>query len=432
MRPRNWLMMTVAFVGFIVYGSLVPLEYKPVSFDEGLDRWRTAMAKVPEFGSRADWAANILLFIPLGFLATGTLWLARLPSAMLLTLLLIPAFASFSASIELMQVWFPARVTSINDVVAETVGGAIGIVAWFVVGRAFLQYGTVVQKHLPPGWAGKLVFPYLALLVVVQGMPFDLTISPAEIYQKYKRGQIGPMPTSEHDPIEVVKKALIALVYFAPAGILLGCMPGRRWQSIDALMRVALVGFGLAFAIELMQVIIISRNSELLDVAIGGMGVVAGWYGTTHGVRIAGIRAGRRILLGIVLGGLAVLNWAPLDFNFDPGFLQKRLEEVSLVPFGDYYAGNYLLSFERMLQKLLVFVPLGLLLGRYGRTITGIAGFAVAVVLEAGQLASVRHTPGLSDIILETLGTLAGAILWKQIVEWGPLPTAKKPAENRL
>ena len=62
------LWFAAGYLLFVVYGSLVPLDFHPRPLDAA---WRdfleTRYLKLG-LGSRADWVANILLYIPLAYL----------------------------------------------------------------------------------------------------------------------------------------------------------------------------------------------------------------------------------------------------------------------------------------------------------------------------------------------------------------------------
>ena len=68
---RNGLLLYLAFV---VYGSLIPFEYRAHTLDGALARF----AHIPwlDLGtaSRADWVANLVLYVPLALLSCA--WLA--------------------------------------------------------------------------------------------------------------------------------------------------------------------------------------------------------------------------------------------------------------------------------------------------------------------------------------------------------------------
>ncbi|MDH3719366.1 MAG: hypothetical protein OES79_14700, partial [Planctomycetota bacterium] len=73
-RRGHLLAAAIFFAGIAVYGSLVPLEYEPIAWDTAVSRFQNIQYLDFDVQSRTDWVANILLFIPLGFLFLG--WIA--------------------------------------------------------------------------------------------------------------------------------------------------------------------------------------------------------------------------------------------------------------------------------------------------------------------------------------------------------------------
>ena len=69
-RGSRWplALLAIGYLVFVVYGSLVPLRYTPLPWDHALARFQEIPFLQLGIGSRADWVANLLLFIPLTFL----------------------------------------------------------------------------------------------------------------------------------------------------------------------------------------------------------------------------------------------------------------------------------------------------------------------------------------------------------------------------
>jgi VanZ family protein len=92
------------------------------------------------------------------------------------------------------------------------------------------------------------------------------------------------------------------------------------------------------------------------------------------------------------------------------------LHHVSLLPFLDYYQGNYLHGLDEFVHKTLLFVPLGVLLAPTAPASRGTLLFrwslaiAAAVVLEAGQLFLPTRYASLSDVLVGGLAAGVGLL----------------------
>ena len=135
--------MWLGYVFFVIYGSLVPLQYKarPLS-----DAW-IAFQNIPflKLGveSRADWIANGVLYVPVAFLTIYLLTQSfrRVPRIFLFALAAVFSMA-LAVAVEFTQLFFSVRTVSLNDILAECVGSFVGLLLsagyanWF---RALLK-----------------------------------------------------------------------------------------------------------------------------------------------------------------------------------------------------------------------------------------------------------------------------------------------------
>ncbi|MDH3281825.1 MAG: VanZ family protein, partial [Gammaproteobacteria bacterium] len=104
-----------------MYGSLVPFDYRALPLEEALSKFLAIPYRKLGVGSRADWIANLVLYVPLGYLAAA--WAessARLRAWVLGRTLVLALFSLLVAvAVEFMQLFFPPRTVSLNDLVAE-------------------------------------------------------------------------------------------------------------------------------------------------------------------------------------------------------------------------------------------------------------------------------------------------------------------------
>ncbi len=194
-RPRDRssvpLLIWAAYVIFVVYGSLVPLNFTERPLHEA---WRAYLG-MPFLnlgvGARADWVANGVLYVPVALLSTYSLGLLMLRSPRSLVLILAGVFsASLAGGIEFLQLFFPPRTVSLNDIAAECAGSLFGLVLsgkfanWFgKLLSSFLESSQKLQQRLLEWYAlAYLVFCFL---------PYDILLSWAEIVAKSDSLAVG-------------------------------------------------------------------------------------------------------------------------------------------------------------------------------------------------------------------------------------------------
>ena len=83
--------------------------------------------------------ANVLLFVPWGFLMFLTLYSVERPTVQTYVLTILLGF-TFSCAIEAWQYFLPSRVADINDVIWNTVGTSLGAVAGHLRRRVRFEF----------------------------------------------------------------------------------------------------------------------------------------------------------------------------------------------------------------------------------------------------------------------------------------------------
>src|SRR5258705_6225051 len=72
-RRKSLTVAAVCYLLFVVYGSLVPLEFHPRPLETAWRDFLAASYLVLGVESRADWVPNILLYMPLAYLLSAAL-----------------------------------------------------------------------------------------------------------------------------------------------------------------------------------------------------------------------------------------------------------------------------------------------------------------------------------------------------------------------
>jgi len=446
--PRSLLWVAaLVYTVFVIYGSLVPLKFHALPWDEAVARFGAIPFLKLGIGSRADWVANLLLFIPLTYLWMGAMTGGdgRLRN-LLATLALIPAATALSVGIEFTQLFFPQRTVSQNDIFAETLGGLVGVLAWWPSGRRFTDWLQAWwHTHSRATLAERLAWTYLVGVVVYNVLPLDLTISLVEIFHKWRDGMVVLIPFGDlpHDPAAALYEIVTDALIWTPLA-LLWRLDGRRsaWRTWGMTLAAAT---GLEFA----QLFVFSRVSDVTDILTAALG---GALGSFLGGRLARHEAhddkpmqwGAWTPFALAAGWMAVLLfvfWFPFDFRTDGAFVKSRLDFVQRVPFEVYYFGTEFRAITEVLRKTLFFAPLGGLLAwgvarqpwRWRGPLFAVAMLVLVLMpglIELGQVMLPEKIADTTDWLLAWLGGLAGYGMTRRMLRV-PWQVATPPAPRR-
>ena len=270
---------TVVWLAFLVYGCLLPFDFRPVPFGQAWQAFRHGEVLFQTGWSHSDMVTNVLMYIPLTFCAAGGWTRRRGPVHRAMVAVSVAAAAVLvSLGLEFLQI-FVSRTPSIHDIISQAIGTAIGLGAWLSFGPGLTDWLADAAEQRRPGtrWA-KLLAAYAAGVVFYQLLPLNLTISASQIWRKYKVGRITLIPFSDLTGSTWPPMLLTAGVYL-PAGCLLAAWAGRDRHP---LLAATLGGAALSLACEALQVLVPSRYASTTDVilaalcaAVGGMLVLA-------------------------------------------------------------------------------------------------------------------------------------------------------------
>jgi glycopeptide antibiotics resistance protein len=421
------------YLAFVIYGSLVPLDFHYHPFAEA---WRVFSAiRYRELGieSRADWVANILLMIPLSFVWLGVIWRRHEPGLQVLSaLLILAACIALSVFIEFAQVYFPPRTVSINDIVAETLGALIGVISWIFLGPGVMKW--LAEFPAARGTAQisrRLLYLYLFGFFFYNLLPLDLTLSLTDIYDKWRSRRINIVPFGFQfkQPAEFFYGLTTDIVLWVPIGFLWGM------SSSKPAFNIWIYSILCATLLEFMQLFVFTRVSDTTDIIIAATGTALGLAAAlrlrTKRPEIASTevskyrRRGLYLSLGAAIAWLMVIIavfWYPFDFHGGREFLVERWKLFNKVPFQAYYFGTEYRAATEVLHKTLFFFPLGVLFGvaalqlpiTVWRRIFAVSAalflIAVGLGIELGQLFLPGKNADTTDWFLQSLGGLGGLL----------------------
>jgi len=266
-----------AFVAFAVWGSLFPFEFHVVSAAEAMRMFWLPWLRGPATWSISDLVSNVLLFIPIGVFLTAAADGGLGADARRATVPALVVGGAFvlSAAVEVAQAFVPYRTPSAVDVMAETLGAAIGAAAWRLRGlrvdRAMTTATDAVTRASLPC---RLLLAYCALFAVAWLLPLDFTLRPGEIADKYqhKRLLLPFVPSPDAASRLELGLAFAAGLPLGAASVTCGSAPGRRRAVLSGL-RLAIPAL---IALEALQVTVFSRTTDTTSLLAVIVATVAG------------------------------------------------------------------------------------------------------------------------------------------------------------
>ncbi|MCX7893887.1 MAG: VanZ family protein [Burkholderiales bacterium] len=412
-KPRLWP-LALAVAAFIVYGSLIPFEFRPKALDAAWD----AFLRIPYLrlgpASRADWVANILLYIPLGFLLTGAFARgargARLAAAGAAAL---AASAALAIAIEFAQLFFPPRTVSQNDLIAEAIGAILGIALWWSAGSSIVALLTRFRFGGPYGLRAAAILYALAYLALAL-FPFDFVVSGAELSRKLGTQGRSAFVLAEAcgGSLRCSVKLFAEILLAAPLGLLYGL--ATRTRGLRSYFGAFAWGAGLGLAIEVAQVFLVSGVSQGVSILARGVGAVwglaflrmaGGDFITRHAGalrRIALAAAVPYVLLVLALNGAFTNKWEPQWVALE------KLRELRWLPFYYHYFTTETEAMQSLLANAGAYAPVGILFwllglgqrGPRGRWPAAAAAAALALAVETMKLFLLGKRPDPTNILI--------------------------------
>lgn len=435
------------YAAAVAYGSLVPLKFEPLSLAEGLKRFKEIRDLDLQVINRADWLANLFVYIPLS--ALGALVLGQIhPSRAWRAFAAVVAglgSALWGVAVEFAQIWFVVRTVSLNDIRAEAIGSALGAVLGFLLvcwGGALSPFVGIAGNSLKTN-LGPL---YVIALTAYSLLPADFMVSRKEWIEKWQAGRIGLAADHEFslEATSLLKLGL-RIACFVPVGLVSVTLLRKslaRWYAKSTATYIAagaVSGLIYALLVEVMQLPIFSRSSSLVPLFYGAIGGAAGglcYVWAYHADRRP--LALRKLLGWSEYGGfwwIALVVYSCLVYTiflapFHPFCNAEdraaRYRMFFAVPFEKLYYASEFDALTNVLQKSALFALLGaiLMLALVGQKpfqrfpyVSAFLAAALALVLglciEMSEVVIERHIPDVTDVCIYTTGAVFGfAACW--------------------
>ncbi|SMC26261.1 VanZ like family protein [Desulfacinum hydrothermale DSM 13146] len=413
---------------FISYGSLVPLNFHPVGWAEAVSRVAAPSFWDFRIRSKSDWAANFLILVPTAYFARG-FFRTRMSflggfGAGLVALL---ACSSLSSLIEFAQIFFPPRVPSSSDLLAQVLGAGCGIGLHGCVGGRLEQWMRSFRSE--SRWervARYGLVAYMWAFSLYQLMPLDLTLSPGDLFRKWRAGRIHMVPFrfAYDSAAEALYQFATDMALWAPVCVLF--LLGSRMSKTTAVLSTV----ALSALLEGLQLLVLSRTTDTTDiVAAAAAAVAVALLWRPRQTSAAWGRGSRDSLLAVLgLVGFVVwclvvvcVFWYPFNFTQNGMEISARLREFFRVPLVTYFYRSEIMGLTEILRRLLWFAPLGVFafamvsplnrwgVGRLKWLILIPLLAAVAFGVELAQVALPGKVADATDALLGTLGAVMGS-----------------------
>ncbi|MBL0038906.1 MAG: VanZ family protein [Nitrosomonadales bacterium] len=281
------LAFAVAYTLFVIYGSLVPLDFHPQTWDQAWETFQHIRLLNVGTQGRADWVANGVLYIPVGFLIATLFTRSKRHSTLVLAFIGSLLFSfTLAVTVEFSQLFFPPRTVSINDVAAEFIGSTVGAfiaVRWPDQFRSFFSMLTGNPDRL----VARILKTYAIGYVAFSLFPYDFLVSVQELKWKLDSNSWGWLIAMEpvHGNIALPLAKLFAeTLAVIPLGLILCQLTAGRQSWSPTRLFIAGGSFGLI--IEIAQFFIVSGISQGLSVLTRAAGIYLGALLWRHRTRL--------------------------------------------------------------------------------------------------------------------------------------------------
>ncbi len=404
---------------FVIYGSLLPFEYRDAPSGYSFGNFSYIKWYNLEIYNRADWVANLILYVPVGFFAYGATSRLKFGGAILTALLGV----SLAVCIEFLQIWVAPRTVSFNDMIAEIAGAAIGMAGWGLWGKRIVRsvHDTLAGGHrtLTAGFG-----LYLLLYLFIALFPYDFFISADEIATRLADRSALVWAPENFFSIRGLASLILKTALMLPLGM--ACKLVWR-QGVGTAI---LAAFALTSGIEALQWLEYSGRVEASSFAVAMLGAALGHQITDSLPQIIlrltpWLKAGVWLTAPIYLAILPVLRGWHFGFA-GQGKIEAVLASMQWTPFYYYYFTSEQQAFASLMSVAVSYAPLGAFIWAIqslkgkapgATSALGYSAFlavAFSGLVEAGGLITTALRPDLTNIMIA-----AGAVMFTQrFCEW--------------
>ncbi|WP_020146104.1 VanZ family protein [Thioalkalivibrio sp. ALJ15] len=408
-------------LGFALYLTLLPFEFGGMGLEEAWSLYRDMSLQGPGASGRAQFMANAMMFMPLGFFWMAWLTYGRSHLVWHLGALALVALLGLAATatVEFLQIWLPYRYPAGADIAGNFLGAVVGALMWWGLRRPLLR------------WRGQLAGPnrvtvpavliaYAILYVAIGLAPFDLVLSTAEWSQRLDSDTWGLWVAAGActSGLRCISELGLTLVASVPVGILLAYGLGRRPSANGAvLMTLAAL---LAILLEALNLATLSGIAEGRSAVLRGAGFVTGMLLYAYLSPPQLMQTLRRAAIPLLVVATPLYGVALLALNHDLGPYQwdraaisAQWAQLNLWPFYYHYFVGETVALRSAALHVAMYLPLGALIWlaqirrplhpRQLQWLAALGGLLAALLMEGGKLLVVGLRPDPASLVLATL-----------------------------
>lgn len=426
-KPTRYFLLWLAWASLIIYGSLMPFEWRPHTLAEAIDSFRHIPYLNLGVVSRADWIANILLYIPFAYL--GAMWLSQLRWLPISLALIIASGLgiALAAGVEFTQIFFAPRTVSLNDLIAESIGTLLGLVLWSVSHSRLSGLATAMFRPGPAALSAGLVLYALGYFGLAL-FPYDFIISKPDLQWKLLNGNYGWGINSCGSAMRCGSQWLAEAAAALPLGLLLiRLLHHGKLHPVLGLLIASAIGA----SVEAAQFLIASGASTITAALAKAAGISLGlWMRDPPSPKLAQYHARRiraALVLGVIpyLGVAALLNgWANASWS-DMEAFRSNLDAQQYLPFYYHYFTTETHAVASLIGQAAIYLPVGIAFWLWHAS--GVAPlsrppligllFATAVVscvIESGKLFIANSHADPTNVLI----ALGSAWLGQHLCQW--------------
>lgn len=426
------LAVWLAYIAFVVYGSLVPLDFRPLPLDSTWLLFTQIPTLQIDVEGRADLIANAVLYIPVGFLTLVLLTRGGRASVSPQTIGAFTAAMLFCCAlalvVEFAQLFFPPRTVSSNDVVAEWLGSLVGLVLAALWARR-LQHLSLASMLNSTQVGQYATMAYAVAYLVLSLFPYDFLLSGQELEQKINSANWGWFLAAKSLNAgwgALLTKSVAEVLVVVPFGFLLGKRSAGRHGFSGGFV----LGTILGLIVESAQWFVFSGISQGMSVLTRAVGVGLGTSVWRKNWDVAILRAWARrmapaaglLYLGALLAtnGWFTYRWGDLDLAL------QKIATLRLIPFYYHYFTSEAIALVSVISVCLMYAPIAVLVWAVnaGPVAAVLAAGLVASVIEIGKLFIVGSRPDPTDVFIASSSSWALVALAQRL-------TAAAHAANR-